>query len=78
MFTAPAACAGVAAVIVVPLRTLTPVAGLPPTVTVAPATKLAPLIVIPVPPVVRPAFGETLPTVGAGKIYVKLAARVPF
>src|SRR5437879_1289858 len=38
-FTAPAACAGVVAVIVVLLTTLTPVAALPPTLTVALAAK---------------------------------------
>ena len=44
----------------------------------APATKLVPVIVIGVPPVVRPVFGEILPTVGAGNTYVKPAVRVPF
>ena len=76
--TVPAACAGVMAVIVVLLRTVTPVAGLPPTVAVAPATKLFPLIVMAVPPVVRPVFGDTLLIVGAGNTYVKPAARVAF
>jgi len=65
-FTAPAACAGVVAVIVVLLTTVMPVAGLPPKLTVAPETRLVPEIVIAVPPVVRPVFGETPPTVGAG------------
>jgi hypothetical protein len=65
--TAPAAPAGVAAVIFVLLTTVTAVAALPPRVTVAPATKLLPLIVIAVPPVVGPETGVTLVTEGAGK-----------
>jgi hypothetical protein len=64
--TAPAACAGVVAVIVELLTTLTPVAALPPTLTVAPATKFVPVIVTAVPPVVGPDAGATLPTIGAG------------
>src|SRR5438132_5815243 len=65
-FTAPAACAGVVAVIVVLLTTLTPSAALSPTRTVAPVAKLLPVIVTPVPPVVGPEDGATLPTIGAG------------
>src|ERR1700682_6419533 len=65
-FTAPAACAGVLAVIVVLLTTLTPVAALPPTLTAAPAAKFVPVIVTAVPPVVGPDAGATPLTVGAG------------
>ena len=68
--TVPAAPAGVVAVIVVLFTTVTPVALLVPTLTVAPATKLDPLTVIAVPPVVRPLVGDTPLTVG-GFINVK-------
>ena len=64
-FTAPAACAGVVAVMVVLLTTVTPVAAVPPKLTVAPATKLVPVMLIAVPPVVRLLFGETEVIVGA-------------
>ncbi len=64
--TVPAACVGVMAVIVVALTTFTLVAALPPTLTVAPALKLVPVIVIAVPPPVGPEVGDTLVTVGAG------------
>jgi hypothetical protein len=64
--TAPAAWEGVVAVIVVLLTTVTPVAGLPPMLTVAPAAKFVPVIVTAVPPVVGPDAGATLLTVGAG------------
>ena len=49
----------VVAVIVVGLATATSVAAAPPIVTLAPATKLAPLIVSGVPPALDPAFGLT-------------------
>ena len=62
--TAPAACAGVVAVIVVPFVTTTFVAAVPPNVTVAPETKFVPVIVTAVPPPVDPVFGTTLLTVG--------------
>jgi hypothetical protein len=62
--TAPAACAGVVAVIEVLLTTTTLVAAVPPNDTVAPAEKLVPVIVTAVPPEVEPLFGETLVTVG--------------
>ena len=63
----PAACAGVVALICVALTTLTPVATLPPTVTVAaPVSKLVPVIVIGVPPAVGPEVGLTPLTVGGG------------
>ena len=64
--TAPAACAGLVAVIVVLLTTLTAVAAVPPTVTVAPVTKLVPVIVSAVPPAVGPDVGVTPLIVGAG------------
>ncbi len=53
----PAACAGVVAVRVVPVTTVTVVAEVPPRVTVAPAVKPVPVIVTLVPPVVGPAGG---------------------
>ncbi len=53
------------AVIVVLLTTLTPVAAVPPMVTVAPATKLVPVIVRTVPPAVEPDVGVTPLIVGA-------------
>lgn len=65
-FTAPAACAGVVAVIDVAPTTTTLVAGTPPIDTVAPATKFDPVIVIGVPPSVDPDVGETPAIVGAG------------
>jgi hypothetical protein len=64
--TAPAACAGVVAVIDVPLTTTTVVAAAPPMLTVAPLTKFVPLIVTAVPPAVDPVAGDTPVTVGAG------------
>ena len=63
--TAPAACAGVVAVIRVALTTTTFVAAVPPKVTVAPAAKFVPVIVTPVPPAAGPVFGLTPLTVGA-------------
>ena len=62
--TAPALPAGVVAVMLVLLATITFVAAVPPNVTVAPATKFVPLIVTAVPPAVEPLLGETLLTVG--------------
>lgn len=59
----PTAPGGVVAVIVVPLTTVTPVAGTPPTVTVEPGTKPVPVIVIGVPPVVGPTPSVTPVTV---------------
>ena len=67
MSATPAACAGVVALICVALTTLTPVATLPPTVTVAaPVSKFVPVIVIGVPPAVGPEVGLTPLTVGGG------------
>jgi hypothetical protein len=72
-FTAPAACAGVVAVICVALTTTTFVAPAPPNVTVAPVAKFVPVMVTPVPPAAGPLLGLTLVTVGAGN---ELAANV--
>src|SRR3989442_1757360 len=73
----PATCAGVVALICVALTTLTLVAGVPPTVTVALASKFVPVIVIAVPPAIGPEVGLTPVTVGAGgggATYVNWAA----
>ena len=51
---------------VVLLMTLTFVAGVRPILTVAPETKLLPLIVTDVPPSVGPEFGVMPDTLGAG------------
>jgi hypothetical protein len=56
----------VTAVIVVLFVTFTPEAAAPPKDTVAPATKLAPVIVTAVPPAEGPEPGETDVTVGDG------------
>ncbi len=64
--TGPGAWAGVVTVMVVALTTVTPVAAMPPKVTVAPLTKFVPVIVTTVPPVSGPLFGETELTVGGG------------
>lgn len=66
--TKPAAWAGVTAVICVEDTNVTLVAGVPPIVTLVGATRLAPVSVIVVPPVVRPVDGETLVSVGLGAI----------
>ena len=63
--TAPAGWAGVVAVMLVALTTVTPVAAVPPKVTVAPLTKPVPVMVTDVPPVERPLVGLTAVTVGA-------------
>jgi hypothetical protein len=66
-FTAPPACDGVVATIVVLVATTTIVAaGIPPKLTVAPGTKFVPVIVTVVPPFEDPEFGSTLVTVGVG------------
>lgn len=64
--TTPAAWAGVVAVIVVLLTTVTPVADVPPSFTVAPDRKPVPMTVTGVPPVVTPELGVIELTVGAG------------
>jgi hypothetical protein len=73
---APALPAGVVAVIVVLFTTTTLVAAVAANVTVAPAAKLVPVIVTPVPPAVGPLVGLTLLTVGA-ITYVYPFARLP-
>ena len=65
-FTAPAACAPVVAMIDVLPATFTPVAAVPPRLTVAPARKPVPVMVTPVPPTPDPVFGVIELTVGAG------------
>jgi hypothetical protein len=65
-FTVPAAWAAVVAVIVVLLLTLTPVAAVPPRLTVAPVWNPVPVIVTAVPPLAGPELGVIEITVGAG------------
>ena len=65
-FTGPAACAAVVAVIDVLFTTVTPVAGVPPRLTVAPARNPVPAMDTGVPPLIVPEFGEMEVTVGAG------------
>ena len=65
-FTAPAAWAGVVAVIDVLLARVTPVAGVPPRLTVAPDRKPVPAMVTLVPPLVVPVLGVIEATWGAG------------
>jgi hypothetical protein len=62
MFCAPAVPAGVVQVIDVADTTFTLVQAAPPTVTVAPAKKFEPVIVIEVPPAVVPEVPDTLDT----------------
>jgi hypothetical protein len=64
--TAPAEFAAVVAVIEVLLTTVTPVAAVPPSFTVAPDWNPVPVMVTVVPPLVVPEFGEIELTVGAG------------
>ena len=76
---APAAPAGVTAVIRFDEKTTTLLAGTPPTVTVvAKRTKLVPVIVIAVPPRVDPVFGVTATIVGTapGATYVNAPLEV--
>ena len=63
--TAPAACAGAVAVMDVLLATVTPVAAVPPKLTVAPERNPDPVMVTDVPPVAGPETGETEVTAGA-------------
>ena len=65
---APAAPAGVTAVIEVALTTTTLVAAAPPTVTLVAPVKFVPVIVIAVPPLIEPEIGLTLVMVGAGTL----------
>lgn len=64
--TAPAAWAGVVAVIDVLFTRVTPVAAVPPKLTVAPVRKPAPVMVTVVPPMVVPELGVIRVTLGAG------------
>ena len=66
--TAPAACAGVVAVRLVLLTKPTPVAAAPPKLTVAPDTKLVPVMMTAAPPPIEPLLGATVATVGAGAV----------
>ena len=68
--TVPAVPAGAVAVIWVALLTVTLVAAFEPKLTEAPLTKFVPVIVTMVPPVVGPAVGLMLVTVGAGVVGV--------
>ena len=63
--TAPAACAGVVAVMVFALTTVKLVAATPPNVTAVAPVKLVPVIVTLVPPATGPEPWLTLVTVGA-------------
>ena len=63
---APSVPAGVTAVTVVELTTLTEVAATPPIVTALVPVKFVPVIVIAVAPVVDPVFGLTDEIVGGG------------
>jgi hypothetical protein len=64
--TTPAECAGAVAVIDVLFTTVTPLAEVPPKLTVAPARKPVPVMVIAVPPLTLPVLGAIEVTVGAG------------
>src|SRR2546428_14007833 len=72
----PAGWAGVVALICVALMRVTPVAALPPTATVAVASKLVPVMVMAVPPAVGPELGLTAVTVGGGTADVNSAPGV--
>ena len=61
----PALLAGVVAVMVVELTTVTLVAAVPPKVTAVAPVKLAPVMVMLVPPAGEPLAGEILVTVGS-------------
>ena len=61
---APAAPAGVTAVMLVAETTTTLVAATPPTVTLVAPVRFVPVIVIEVPPVLEPEVGDTDVTVG--------------
>ena len=70
----PAVPVGVTAVRRVALATETPVAGVPPTVTLASLVKLLPVTVIVVPPAVPPSAGVTALTVGSATMVKLLVA----
>ena len=64
------------AVRLVLLTKLTPVAAAPPKLTVAPGTKLVPVKVTAVPPVLGPPTGIILLTVGAGPVAFALKVAI--
>ena len=68
--TAPAACAGVVAVIDVLFTTFAFAAAVPPRLIVAPVRKPAPVMVTEVPPATLPVFGVIELTAGAGLLAV--------
>ena len=68
--TAPAACAGVVAVIETLLTNVTAVAGVPPKLTVAPDWKPVPAMLTLVPPAIVPDTGDIEAIVGGGLIKV--------
>jgi len=73
---APAACAVVVPVMLVPV-TLETVTGEPPSEAVAPLWKLVPVMVTDVPPTAGPLVGASELTIGAGARYVKQPVHVP-
>ena len=75
-FTEPAVCAGVVTVRLVLLTKLTPIAAVPPKLTVAPDTKLVPVMVTDVPPAFGPFAGAMPPTVGAGPVACALKVAI--
>src|SRR3984893_12294995 len=75
-FTAPAAWARVVAVMEVLFTTITLLAAVRPTVTVAPDRKPVPVMVTAVPPLTDPELGETAVTVGGGNRPVPLSDTV--
>src|ERR1700744_2733489 len=75
-FTAPAACAGVVAVMEVALVTVTDVAAVPPNVTAVAPVKFVPVMVTVVPPAIGPLAGLADVTVGT-PAYVYTPVPVP-
>jgi hypothetical protein len=63
-FTDPAAWAGAVAVIVLALTTETPVAAVPPNLTIVAPIRFVPVMVTAVPPIVGPETGVMLVNVG--------------
>ena len=68
LLLAPAVPAGVVAVMMVELTTITLVAATPPIVTPVAPVKLVPVMVMTVPPAVEALLGEILVTVGTGAV----------
>ena len=77
MLFAPTVPAGVTAVMLVDETTTTLVAATPPTVTLVAPVKLAPVIVIAVPPAVEPEVGDTEEIVGTTYVNAFVAVAVP-